>query len=150
MSHPFNTLIVYQVRVSLPTTFSTLSEPLGSYPDHRFNQPAAPLLDQPFLLRIAEVIEARLDDGSLSSGNLHVFVPTSRATLHRLLHKYAGLSASDYLNLYRVRRSLEYLFCAHRSISDVASCVGMNNSAYTRAFKAVFGLTPSEYRRMKI
>lgn len=149
MSHSFNILIMYQVRLSFPTAFFVPVGPFDPRPDYRFIQPTLHPADQPFLSRIVEIIEAHLDDGNLSSGNLHRFVPTSRATLHRLLHKYAGLSASDYLNRYRVRRSLDYLFCAKHSISDVAACVGMNNSAYTRAFKAVFGRTPSEYRRDK-
>lgn len=137
---------MHQVRVSLPTNDFV---PLGTFepqPDYR-SLPAPIQPAEPFLLRITEVIEAHLDDGDLCSGNLHRFVPTSRATLHRLLQKYAGLSASDYLNLYRVHRSLDFLQSARHSISEVAASVGMNNSAYTRAFKTVFGQTPSEFRK---
>jgi AraC-like DNA-binding protein len=114
----------------------------------KFSAPDLFSQDQPFLLRVAEIVETHLGDCELCSGNLHRLVPTSRATLHRLLHKYTGLCASDYLNRYRVIRSLDHLSCCFRSISEVADCVGMTNSAYTRAFKQVFGQTPTEYRRL--
>ena len=103
---------------------------------------------QSFAARLQEVIEAHLDDSDLCSGNLHRFVPTSRATLHRLLHKYAGLSTSSYLSRYRIQRSLHFLADCHQSIADVAAKVGMNSSAYTRAFRAEFGHTPSDVRSL--
>lgn len=124
-------------------------EPISPPPDSIPIQTALAPPDQPFLSRIKDAIESRLDDNNLCSGNLHQFVPTSRATLHRFLHKCTGGSTSDYLNCYRVQRSLSYLNCPNCSISNVAAHVGMNVSAYTRAFKTVFGQTPSAYRRMK-
>lgn len=98
--------------------------------------------------RLREVIEAHLDDTNLCSGNLHRFVPTSRATLHRLLHKYAGQSTSSYLSHYRIQRSLQFLGDCRQSISEVAAKVGMNSPAYTRAFRAAFGHTPSDFRNL--
>jgi AraC-like DNA-binding protein len=97
-------------------------------------------------VRLREVIEAHLDDSELCSGNLHRLVPTSRATLHRLLHKYTGLSTSSYLSRYRIQRSVYFLADCQRSIAEVAAKVGMNSSAYTRAFRAEFGYTPSDFR----
>lgn len=137
------------MRLSRPSALFQHYEPINPTPDPPPVQPTLIPPDQPFLSRIKDAIESRLDDNGLCSGNLHRFVPTSRATLHRFLHKCTGGSTSDYLNCYRVQRSLAYLNCPHCSISDVAAQVGMNISAYTRAFKAVFGVTPTEYRRVR-
>lgn len=122
----------------VPPDFSHLQESLGP------NQGGGP--DQPLINRLQEVIESHLDDFDLCSGKLHRYVPTSRATLHRLLHRHEGVSTSRYLSRYRIQRSLHWLADCQRSIADVAAKVGMNSSAYTRAFRAEFGHTPSELR----
>lgn len=99
------------------------------------------------LARLLDVLEAHLDDLDLKSGSLYLLVPTSRATLHRFLRRNIGLSTSDFLNRYRVSRSLPLLSDLSRDINQIAAAVGMNSSAYTRAFKQEFGQTPSSFRR---
>lgn len=120
-----------------------------------FGQNAEPALmlkkmiigQEPFLARLNLAIEANIQDFDLCSGNLHRIVPTSRATLHRKLAQTLSLCASAYLNLYRVCRSLEYLPVREYAIKDIALLVGMNGSAYTRAFKNFLGQAPNNFRQ---
>lgn len=98
------------------------------------------------LIRLNEVVENRFHDFDLSSGNLHRLVPTSRATLHRKLSRAFGICASEYLNNYRVFRSLDYFPSLRYSITDIAMLVGMSSSAFSRAFKTFVGQTPNDYR----
>jgi len=65
--------------------------------------------------------------------------------------KKVGCMPSEYLQALRVEKAKEILTTTHYRVLDVALQVGYSNcSSFVRAFKAVVGLTPDEYRqRMK-
>ena len=66
----------------------------------------------------------------------------------RLFKKYTGLSFVTYLSNIRLRASLEALLEGKDSIEQIAAACGMPNSkAYTVAFKELYGITPSVYRK---
>ena len=60
-----------------------------------------------------------------------------------------GQTITEYINSKRVQESLKYLSTTNLSISDVALRVGMYDmNYYSRVFKKVMDMTPSEYRNM--
>ena len=55
---------------------------------------------------------------------------------------------SKYLNSVRIRASLEDLLEGIKNISEISDECGMPNSkAYTEAFKEIYGISPSNYRK---
>lgn len=66
----------------------------------------------------------------------------------RLFRKYTGLPFVRYLAEVRVRASLEALLAGTDSIEKIAAECGMPSSkAYTTAFREMYGIVPSAYRK---
>ncbi len=63
--------------------------------------------------------------------------------------KKVGCMPSEYLQMVRIDKAKEILATTRYRILDVAMQVGYNNgSSFARAFKAVTGITPNQYRRL--
>lgn len=66
----------------------------------------------------------------------------------RLFKKYTGVNFVKYLAMVRVRHSLEALLAGKDSIDEIAYACGMTSAkAYTHAFKEMYGILPSVYRK---
>lgn len=94
-----------------------------------------------------KVIARRLADPDLSPEILCTEIGVSRSRLYRLFEPFGGVSA--YIRHQRLLKTREALADSsdHRSISRIAEEWGfMDPSAYSRAFKRDFGISPSEAR----
>ncbi len=66
----------------------------------------------------------------------------------RLFKRYTGVNFVRYLAMVRIRHSLEALLAGKDSIEEIAFACGMNSAkAYSQAFKELYGITPSVYRK---
>lgn len=66
----------------------------------------------------------------------------------KLMKRYTGIPFVKYLAAVRVRASLEELLEGRSSIEQIAAGCGMPNAkAYTAAFKELYGILPSDYRK---
>src|SRR5688572_7330358 len=70
----------------------------------------------------------------------------------RLAHLFkseTGMSPQRYLTLVRLQRAKDHLETSFLSIQQIGAAVGIPNpSQFTRAFKAAYGMTPVEYRKV--
>ena len=67
----------------------------------------------------------------------------------KLFKKATGVTCVDYINGVRLSQAANHLLVTSSSIIDVALGVGYNNVSYfNRQFKAVYNVTPKEYRRI--
>ena len=68
--------------------------------------------------------------------------------LSRKFKEDTGMSLIDFINLNRIEAAKVYLQNNTSSITEIAFIVGFNDVNYfSRVFKKVIGLTPSQYRR---
>lgn len=66
----------------------------------------------------------------------------------KLFKKYAEIPFVKYLSYVRIRASLDALLEGRESIEKIAHDCGMPNvKAYTKAFKEMYGILPSAYRK---
>ena len=71
----------------------------------------------------------------------------SPAYLSKMLKKYAGINYKAYLQSIRLEYAYQELVNTERTISSIAMDHGFASSkAFTRAFQAKYGMSPSEYR----
>lgn len=72
----------------------------------------------------------------------------SESYFSHFFKKRVGKSVIEYINEIRIRNAKRILEMEDLSISDVAGAVGFSDINYfSRKFKAIAGVTPSEYRK---
>jgi AraC-like DNA-binding protein len=69
--------------------------------------------------------------------------------LSHVLHDLTGIHFRKLVSLYRINRAKEILIQSKEmNVSEIAAMCGFNAlNTFNREFKALVGMTPSEYRR---
>ena len=85
---------------------------------------------------------------NLTLGDVADTLSFSLSYTSKLFKKFTGITFVKYLNSVRIRASLEDLLEGIKNISEISDECGMPNSkAYTEAFKEIYGISPSNYRK---
>lgn len=72
----------------------------------------------------------------------------SKAYVSRVFRRETGGSITEYISARRMREACILLSSTSRSIETIALQVGFGNLPYfSQAFKAMYGVTPSQYRK---
>lgn len=104
-----------------------------------------PERDRAFLKRFVGLIELHLSDDSVSVEDLAQQMLLSRVQLHRKLKAITGQNVTDFVRDYRLDRAMAMLRNREGLVYEVAYSVGFKSEKYfSRAFKAKFGVPPSQ------
>jgi AraC-like DNA-binding protein len=102
------------------------------------------------VIRVQRFIEANLTTPALGPDFICAQLGLSRSALYRLLEPLGGVA--NYVRERRLRRVFQEITDTryrNRKISEVAYNLGfVNAAAFSRAFKSVYGATPSDIRSM--
>ena len=86
-------------------------------------------------------------DDTLTLKSLAEFSGYSEFHVSRKFKEISGMSLRDYMRYRKLAFALKELRDTTRSILDIALDYGFSShEAFTRAFEAAYGLTPSGYR----
>jgi AraC-like DNA-binding protein len=78
-------------------------------------------------------------------------IPASRHYLMRTFKELTGMSIFHYLNLHRISQAKISLWFDEENVAEIGYKVGFKHpSHFSRNFKQVVGVSPEEYRRMKV
>jgi signal transduction histidine kinase/ligand-binding sensor domain-containing protein/DNA-binding response OmpR family regulator len=106
--------------------------------------------DEQLLLKITLFIEANLDSSQLSVEELARHVYMSHASLYRKVLDLTGEAPVEFIRSVRLNKAAELLERSDMKIAEIGYAVGFTTPNYfTRAFKAKFNLSPSEYVHSK-
>ena len=84
----------------------------------------------------------------LSLTALAAQIPISRENCCRFFRQMTGCTISEYLNDYRISRSIHLMKTTELSVSSISALTGFSSaSRFAAAFRAKTGCSPSEYRR---
>jgi len=114
-----------------------------------------PLLELPsaedqLLLKVTQFIESKLDSSALSVEELSNHFCMSRTSFYRKIVDLTGETPVEFVRSVRLNKAAELLEKSDMKISEVGYAVGFTTPNYfTRAFKAKFDLSPSEYIALK-
>ncbi len=98
-----------------------------------------------FLIRALSVVEAEMPRIELTVTRFAFLLGVSKATAYRTLTALLDLSPREFIQHIRLHKSLELLKSQGTSVAEVAYEVGFSSPSYfTRAFKARYGMLPSE------
>lgn len=110
--------------------------------------PSLPGTSSTIISRLEQVLNDHLDDADLDVDQLAALSGISRASLYRRLHEHRNATPAEFIRNFRLRRAAELLRHGDASISEVAFAVGFRRlSTFTRAFRAHYNCTPSDYRK---
>lgn len=114
---------------------------------HAAADAADPAAVSPIARRIQRYVEANLAAGSLTPVVVCERIGVSRSRLHRLFESSGGFTR--YVQSRRLTRCLESMASnPQRNIADIAYEWGFGNqSAFSRAFKRQFGMSPRAIKR---
>ncbi|MDZ7828894.1 MAG: AraC family transcriptional regulator [Halofilum sp. (in: g-proteobacteria)] len=106
--------------------------------------PAADAASRRFEFALARIRTGRVN----SVADLAAQAGLSVARVHALFRRHAGTTPGECLLRARLERGATMLATSDRPIADIAlDCGFSEHSAFTRAFRRVYGMSPSGYRR---
>ena len=104
-------------------------------------------IDDAFLRKFAEQIEAVYADPEYNVEKLSETLGLSRGHLHRKIKELTGTTPVEFLRTYRLNKATQLLRQNAYTVSEVAYRTGFSSPAYfSKCFKAVYGVTPTEYQ----
>ena len=103
-------------------------------------------IDDRFLRRFLVQIEEVYTDPEYNVERLSEVLGLSRGHLHRKIKELTGTPPVDFLRNYRLNKAAMLIRQNNLSISEIAYSTGFTSPAYfSKCFRAVYGVTPSEY-----
>ena len=109
-------------------------------------------LDQQFIEKAIAIVEENLTNVEFSVEYLADKLCMSRGYLYRRILKITGKSPLEFIRVIKMKRAQQLLAESQLQVSEVAYKLGYNSpKTFTKHFKMVFNVSPSEYiRRWKI
>ncbi|MBD2757874.1 hybrid sensor histidine kinase/response regulator transcription factor [Spirosoma validum] len=99
----------------------------------------------PLLKTIYSLLEAKLDNSAYGVEQLADEVGMERTSLYRKVKALTGLTPTDLVRNYRLKRAAQYLRQGYPS-SQTAYLTGFETPSYfARCFRALYKLSPTEY-----
>lgn len=106
--------------------------------------------DEKLLLKITQYIESNLDSPDLSVEELSKQVHMSRGSLYNKIVNLTGETPVEFIRSLKLEKAAALLEKSDMKISQIGYTVGFPTPNYfTRAFRAKFNMSPSEYMRLK-
>ncbi|MEL7532430.1 MAG: ATP-binding protein, partial [Bacteroidota bacterium] len=113
----------------------------------RPNEVSAVPIEQTFIKKVLEIIEANLTNEQFSVEVLSEEVGMSVNNLNRKLKALIDQTAGKLIRSMRLQRAADLLKQKAVNISDIAYDMGFSSpNHFTRSFKKQFGISPSEYQ----
>ena len=96
------------------------------------------------------IIETHFSDATLSLEKVAAYVDRNPSYFSHLLTRKKGVSFRQLLSQIRIREAKRYLLETNESIQQIAERTGFTNANYfSRIFKELTSMTPTEYRDCK-
>lgn len=106
------------------------------------------LKSDPVVSKIISIIEEKYSDVDLSLNTISDDIYMSPSYICVLFKKETNKTIIQYINEFRIERSLELLRDKRYRINDIADMVGFSSSNYySKTFKKIKGVSPNEYRK---
>lgn len=101
--------------------------------------------DNTLLNTIYSLLEANLDDSTYGVEQLAQDIGMERTTLYRKVKSLTGLTPTELVRNYRLKRAAQYLRQGYTS-TQTAYLTGFETPSYfARCFRALYKLSPTEY-----
>ncbi|SDB37428.1 AraC-type DNA-binding protein [Flavobacteriaceae bacterium MAR_2010_188] len=101
-----------------------------------------------FLLALNTFLEKEYSNPKLNVEEICTKLGTSASQLYRKLNGISGNSITNYLQDFRLKKSLQMIQSTEKNISEIAFENGFNSLAYfSKCFRNRYGILPSHYSK---
>lgn len=105
-------------------------------------------MDEKFIERAKQVIEAYISDSSFSVEALASEMNLSRTQLFRKLKALIDLSPSELINDIRLQKAAKMIRSKEDTLAQICYAVGFNEQSYfAKRFRRKYGVSPGEYAK---
>jgi signal transduction histidine kinase/ligand-binding sensor domain-containing protein/DNA-binding response OmpR family regulator len=103
-------------------------------------------VDEKLLRKITAFLETHISENELSVEGLGAEVGLSRVHLYRKIKALTGLSPSDFIRDFRLKRAAQLLRTQKLKVAEVAYQVGFTDVHYfSKCFKKAYGMSPTAF-----
>jgi DNA-binding response OmpR family regulator len=135
-----------ELRRKLQERYAGKSDFLNS--DKQESPASEPSLDELFLQKIRDLVEANLNNAEFGNAQLASQMFMSESQLFRKLKALTGNSIAIHIRSIRLQKGKELLLNTNLTITAIAYETGFSDLAYfSRTFSQEFGITPSDVRK---
>lgn len=114
------------------------------------SQPQITPHDKLFMKKVMEFMEEQMDNPDLTIEQFAEKLLLSRTIFYQKLKSIVGLSPVNFICQIRIKRAVQLFDSGEYNISQIAYMTGFNDPKYfSRCFKKIVGVTPSEYKETK-
>jgi len=104
-------------------------------------------LDEKFLADLMQLLEKDMDNPELNVKGLSEKMGMSHTNLYRKIKALTGQTATEFVRTIRLKRAAQLLKAGQLNVSEVMYMVGFSHRSYfTQSFKAMYGVSPKEYK----
>lgn len=106
--------------------------------------------DNDFLNRYIEIVKANISNQELDVSVIYQSLGMSRANFYRKVKAVTGLSPIELIKNIRLEAGAKLLKESAMNVSEIAQHIGFSSRSYfARSFKAVYGVSPTEYQEKR-
>lgn len=106
--------------------------------------------DNDFLTQYIEIVKANISNQELDVSVIYQALGMSRANFYRKVKAVTGLSPIELIKNIRLEAGAKLLKESNMNVSEIAQHIGFSSRSYfARSFKAVYGMSPTEYQESK-
>lgn len=103
-------------------------------------------VDENFLRKINELIQANYDNPNFSMEDVIESLGMSRTTFYRKIKGMLDLNPTDYIKMQRLKKAAQLFSEGHSIVGEVCYMVGFSSPGYfTKCFQKQYGMSPKEY-----
>ena len=103
-------------------------------------------LDKEFIHSIITLVDENISNMDFSVTDITVKLAMSRSLLHTKMKSLMNISAGEYIRNVRIKKACKMLNEGY-NVSETAYACGFSNPNYfSKAFKKVMGISPSDYK----
>ncbi|MCU4163490.1 two-component regulator propeller domain-containing protein [Carboxylicivirga caseinilyticus] len=103
-------------------------------------------LDDEFMQKVNNVVSELYADPTFDIEKFSSRMFVSRSLLYKKLKALTNVSPNEYINVFRLKKSIPLLKSKKYQVAEVAVMVGFNDPKYfSRVFKKFYDCSPSEY-----
>lgn len=104
----------------------------------------------PFLSKIFSIIDVHIDDETFNVNELAKSLGMSRTSLHRKMKAITNTTPTEIIKLRRIKHAVK-LFNNNISVSEVSYKSGFSSPSYfSKCFKEIYDMTPSQYLQTQV